>query len=78
MSVYTVEECREQLAQWKAASIAASNSKSYTIGGRTLTRANWSEIKDALTYWGRELKNAEAAAGNRRGGVRMRRVVLHG
>lgn len=78
MSVYTVEECHEQLAKWKAASIAVSNSKSYTIGGRTLTRANWSEIKDALTYWGRELANAEAAAGKRRSGVRMRRVVLHG
>lgn len=78
MSAYTVEECRKQLAEWKAASIAAANSKSYTIGGRTLTRADWSDIKDALTYWGRELKNAEAAAGLRRGGVRMRRVVPHG
>lgn len=78
MSVYTVEECREQLSNWKAASIAVSSSKSYAIGGRTLTRADWSEIKDALTYWGRELVNAEAAAGKRRSGVRMRRVVLHG
>ena len=77
MSIYTVAECREQLAQWKAASIAASNSKSYQIGGRTLTRANWDEIEKALTFWAKQLAIAEAEQFGSRG-VRMRRVIPHG
>ena len=77
MSIYTVAECREQLANWKAASIAVSQSKSYTIGGRTLTRANWDEIEKALTFWAKQLDIAEAEQFGFRG-VRMRRIIPHG
>ena len=77
MSVFTVDECKQHLAQWKAASLAVSGSKSYTIGGRTLTRANWSEIEDALNFWAKQLEDATAAANGRRG-IRMRRIVPHG
>lgn len=77
MSIYTVQECRDQLAKWKAASIAVSESKSYTIGGRSLTRADWSDIEKALNFWGKHLEAAEAAQNGSRG-VRMRRIVPHG
>jgi hypothetical protein len=43
-----LDERREDLAQWRAARRALSQAKSYVIGNRTLTRANYSEVRQAI------------------------------
>ena len=55
----------------------ALNGQSYTIGGRTLTRANLKEIRDGITLWASRLKAAELDEACGRGGVRMMRTIPH-
>ena len=55
----------------------ALNGQSYTIGGRTLTRANLKEIRDGLTLWASRLKAAELDEASGRGGARMMRAIPH-
>lgn len=43
-----LQELKADLAMWKAARRALTLSKSYQINGRTLTRANYSEIRQAI------------------------------
>ena len=50
MPIFTPAELAEQKAAWKAALLAVSKSQSYTIGKRTLTRADLSEIKGMLGW----------------------------
>lgn len=60
------------LAAWEAANLAVSQGLSYSIGGRTLTRENASEIRSEITYWSREVKRFKAkAAGSARGGFKL-------
>ena len=44
-SIWTEPELRELIAAWKQAWLRASTGKSYTIGGRTLTRYDLDEIE---------------------------------
>ena len=55
MSMWTREELLSLLADWKAAYKAASTGKSYTIGSRTLTRYDLSEIRDQIDWISAEL-----------------------
>lgn len=55
MNIWTREELLSLLASWKAAYAAASTGKSYTIQGRTLTRHDLPEIREQLSFLGREL-----------------------
>jgi hypothetical protein len=41
---YTLDEARAELELWKAAKRAAATGKAYTIGSRSLTRYDLSEI----------------------------------
>lgn len=50
-----LQEAKDSLAAWKKASIALATGKSYQINGRSLTRANASEIKDMLLFWQNEV-----------------------
>ena len=43
-----LRDLKEELSMWKAARRALSLSKSYQINGRTLTRANYSEVRQAI------------------------------
>ncbi|MBS6063669.1 MAG: hypothetical protein KH972_07360 [Peptostreptococcaceae bacterium] len=45
---------------WLEAEIAVSSSQSYTIGSRSLTRANLSEIRQQLDYWNKQLEKLTA------------------
>lgn len=51
MSGITAAEAQIQLDLWLAASRALATGKSYQIGTRTLTRANWTEVKDAINFF---------------------------
>ncbi len=59
-AIWTKEELHSLLAHWKAAYKAAATGKSYTIGGRSLTRQDLSEIRNQIDFLGRELRALES------------------
>ena len=65
--MWTREELLSLLADWKAAYKAASTGRSYTIGSRTLTRYELSEIRAQIDWISSEL----AALSRGRGHVRV-------
>lgn len=50
MAIFTASELSEQKTAWKAALLAVSTSQSYTIGNRTLTRADLPHIRSMLEW----------------------------
>lgn len=63
MAIFTSAELSEQKTAWKAALLAVSTSQSYTIGKRTLTRADLPEIRKMLE-WLDKLESEASAAGS--------------
>lgn len=57
-SIWTKPELEALIVTFKAAYTAALQSKSYTIGNRTLTRQDLPEIKAELEYLQSELNRA--------------------
>jgi len=51
MSGITLAQAQAQLDAWLAASLAVANNQSYSIAGRSLTRANASDISDQVDKW---------------------------
>ena len=51
------------LDQWIAADLAVVTGQSYTIGGRSLTRANAAEIRKNIDYWNRWVQRLSAGSG---------------
>lgn len=47
----TLERAKQHLEAWLDAELACSTAQSYTIGSRTLTRANLAEIRKQINYW---------------------------
>ena len=47
----TLAQAQAQLDAWLAASLAVAGSQSYTIGDRTLTRANAAWIQNQIVFW---------------------------
>lgn len=62
MSGLTVAEAQIQLDLWLAASRALATSKSYQIGTRQLTRANWKEVQDAISFFLNIIRNGGVSA----------------
>lgn len=62
MPTWTLVEAQEQLAMWKAALMAVSTGQSYTIGTRSLTRANLKDIMAMIQYFGNEVDRQEAVS----------------
>lgn len=65
MGAISLAQAQAQLDAWLAASIAVARNQSYTIGDRTLTRANAKEIQSMITYWEARVNKASAPSGNR-------------
>lgn len=72
--VFNIETCREHLDAWLKSELAVCNGQSYSIAGRTLTRANLSSIKAQIDYWKSELAKANNIE-KRRGRNRVFRIV---
>lgn len=70
MPRYSLEVAQRHLDAWLAAELALSTGKSYTIGPRSLTRANLDDVMKQIRYWQAQV---DVAKGNRRS--RMRRYV---
>ena len=51
MAGITLAQAEAQLALWLAADAAVASGQSYTIGGRSLTRANAREIRENIDFW---------------------------
>ena len=51
MAGITLVQAETQLALWLEADAAVATSQSYTIGTRTLTRANAKYIQDRIIFW---------------------------
>lgn len=47
----TEQQASDQLQLWISADAAVASGQSYTINGRTLSRANADEITDKIQYW---------------------------
>ncbi|QHJ79155.1 MAG: hypothetical protein [Caudoviricetes sp.] len=69
---WTLDEVKAKLELWLTAESALATSKSYTIDGRQLTRANLSEIKDRIAYWRAE---AERLACGRKSVNKVMRIL---
>jgi hypothetical protein len=51
MAGITLVQAEAKLAEWLAADTAVASGQGYTIGGRSLTRANAREIRENIDYW---------------------------
>jgi len=63
MAIFTSEEITAQLTQFKAALLACAASQSYSISGRTLTKADLPEIRSTLEWLGKEREKTAGRTG---------------
>ena len=72
-------KCRQILNEHLSALSSVLKGQSYSIGGRSLSRANMKDIQEGITYWTGMLEEAlelEARGGCR--GTVVRAVIPHG
>lgn len=72
LTPYAKETCQEMVNKYIEAEKAVLQSKSYTIGDRTLSRENLPEIIKGRTYWEQQLAYAIGSTT----GARVKRVVI--
>lgn len=72
MEWITLDEARENFRLWLDAERACASGKSYTIGNRSLSRQDLSEIVDRIKFWRAECARLEAGAAP---GMRVLRAV---
>ena len=51
MAAITLQTAKRHLDAWLEAELACTTNQSYTIGSRTLTRADLAEIRETIKYW---------------------------
>ena len=65
----SVEIAKKHLDAWLTAELEVTTHQSYTIGSRSLTKANLSEIRQQIEYWRNQvarLENIEKRGGRNR------------
>jgi len=55
MAGITLEVAQKHLEEWLEAELKVTTGQSYTIGSRTLTRANLTEIRNSIDYWNKKV-----------------------
>lgn len=63
MAAISEATAQTQLDAWLAASLAVANNQSYSIGGRTLTRADAATIRDNIEFWEGRVNKAARGGG---------------
>lgn len=66
MAGITLAHAQAQLDAWLAASTAVAGNQSYSMGNRSLTRADASEIRAQIDYWDNKVKRLSAPSSRRR------------
>lgn len=69
MAGISLETAKKHLDAWLTAELEVTTHQSYTIGSRSLTKANLSEIRKEIDYWKNEvarLENVEKRGGRSR------------
>ncbi len=74
MAAISLKTAQKHLKEWLKAEEMVTNAQSYTIGSRTLTYANLSEIRKSIDYWESKVTKLENAQKSR-GRNRIKRVV---
>ncbi len=74
MAGITLTQARQHLLAWLEAELAITTSQSYTIGSRSLTRANLDEVRKQVAFWENKVAELENIA-KRKGRNRVMRVV---
>jgi hypothetical protein len=74
MAGITLETAQKHLDAWLEAEMQVTNAQSYTIGSRTLTKANLTEIRNAIEYWQQKVTMLENLKKNN-GRSRVKRFV---
>lgn len=65
----SIEIAKKHLDAWLTAELEVTTHQSYTIGSRSLTKANLSEIRKQIEYWSDQvarLENIEKRGGRNR------------
>lgn len=69
MAGITLAVAKKHLDAWLTAELEVTTHQSYTIGSRSLTKANLSEIRKQIEYWENQvarLENIEKRGGRNR------------
>ena len=74
MAGITLQEAQKHLTLWLEAESEIATSQSYTIGTRTLTRANLKEVREQIKFWQNKVAELENLARNK-GRNRVYRAV---
>lgn len=62
MVTWTLDLAKKHLNAWLEAELTVTTGQSYTIGTRTLTRANLKEIGEKIKFWANEVEKIEASS----------------
>lgn len=74
MGAYTLDIAKKHLDAWLEAELMVTTHQSYSIGSRSLTKANLSEIRKQIQYWKCEVERLQNLI-NRKGRNRCIRVI---
>lgn len=74
MAAITLKTAKEHLNMWLDAESEVKINQSYTIGGKSFTRANLGEIRKQIEYWSNKVQELENIA-KRKGRNRVYRIV---
>ncbi len=74
MAGISIEIAKKHLEAWLTAELEVTTHQSYTIGSRSLTKANLGEIRKQIEYWKNEVARLENLA-SRGGRNRVFRAV---
>jgi len=62
MAGITLAQAEAQLTSWLAASTAVASGQSYTIGGRSLTRADARAIQQQIEFWDKKCEQLSGSS----------------
>lgn len=65
MAAITLEVAKKHLEMWLEAESEVAINQSYTIGGKSFTRANLAEIRKQIEYWSNKVAELENLAKKR-------------
>lgn len=65
MAGITLAQAEAQLALWLDANTKVASGQSYSIGGRSLSRTDASEIREQITYWDGWVRKLSRSASGR-------------